>query len=425
MIGERGTGLSAGERQRVALARAFLRHAPLLLLDEPTANLDGDTEAGILEAIRRLCHDRTALLVAHRPALLSVADRVVELCPPGSRRDPGWRSAAGCPTGPARTRQPVTRQAGRLCASTVGLVRPAGRRLDSPIALGAGAAGSGVALLATSAWLISRAAQRPSVVALGLAIIGVRFFAISRAIWRYAERLVGHDTALRVLADLRVRVYERLERLAPAGLPAFRSGDLLARLVQDVDAVQDLFLRVIAPWGVALLVGVPTVALFWYFLPAAGLVVGLGLLAAGTVVPWLSRLLAERREARQAAARGELSSGVVDLIEGAPELVAFGATETELPASRRVDAELTGIATATARTSRHRHGPHHPAHRPDGVGQCCWSASRPCSCRPPARTAAGGHRPHAPGALRDGRRLARRGPVPGTGPPLARPGSWR
>ena len=83
MIGERGTGLSAGERQRVALARAFLRRAPLLLLDEPTANLDGNTEAGILEAIRRLCQHRTALLVAHRPALLGVADRVVELMPAG------------------------------------------------------------------------------------------------------------------------------------------------------------------------------------------------------------------------------------------------------------------------------------------------------------------------------------------------------
>jgi thiol reductant ABC exporter CydC subunit len=233
----------------------------------------------------------------------------------------------------------------------VGLVRPAGRRLGFTIALGAAAAASGVALLATSAWLISRAAQRPSVVALGLAIIGVRFFAISRAVWRYAERLVGHDTALRILADLRVRVYERLERLAPAGLPAFRSGDLLARLVQDVDAVQDLFLRVIAPWGVALAVGLPAVALFWYVLPSAGLIVGLGMLTAGTVVPWLSRLLAERREARQAAARGELSSRVIDLIEGAPELLAFGATETELARLARVDAELTGIATATARTA--------------------------------------------------------------------------
>jgi thiol reductant ABC exporter CydC subunit len=219
------------------------------------------------------------------------------------------------------------------------------------VLLGAGAAGAGIALLATSAWLISRAAQRPSVVALGVAIIGVRFFAISRALVRYAERLVGHDTALRILANLRVRVYERLERLAPTGLPAFRSGDLLARLVHDVDAVQDLFLRVIAPWGVALVVGVPAVALIWYFLPAAGLVVGAGLLAAGTVVPWYSSRLAEKREARQVAARGELSTRVVDLVEGASELLAFGATGTELSRLTAADAELTRIATATARTA--------------------------------------------------------------------------
>jgi thiol reductant ABC exporter CydD subunit len=78
-IGERGAGLSAGERQRVALARAFLRDAPLLLLDEPTANLDGETEAGVIEAVRQLARGRTVVLVAHRPALLALADRVVEL----------------------------------------------------------------------------------------------------------------------------------------------------------------------------------------------------------------------------------------------------------------------------------------------------------------------------------------------------------
>ncbi len=79
MLGERGAGLSAGERQRVALARAFLRDAPLLLLDEPTANLDGHTEREVLEAIRRVAQGRTVVLVAHRPALLEIADRVLTL----------------------------------------------------------------------------------------------------------------------------------------------------------------------------------------------------------------------------------------------------------------------------------------------------------------------------------------------------------
>ncbi len=81
VLGERGAGLSAGERQRVALARAFLRDAPLLLLDEPTASLDGETEREVLEAVRRLARGRTVVLVAHRPALLAMADRVLSLGP--------------------------------------------------------------------------------------------------------------------------------------------------------------------------------------------------------------------------------------------------------------------------------------------------------------------------------------------------------
>jgi thiol reductant ABC exporter CydD subunit len=81
VLGERGAGLSAGERQRVALARAFLRDAPLLLLDEPTANLDGETEREIVRTIGRLAEGRTVVLVAHRPALIGIADRVVAIGP--------------------------------------------------------------------------------------------------------------------------------------------------------------------------------------------------------------------------------------------------------------------------------------------------------------------------------------------------------
>jgi thiol reductant ABC exporter CydC subunit len=219
------------------------------------------------------------------------------------------------------------------------------------VLLGAGTASSGILLLATSAWLISRAAQRPSVVSLGVAIIGVRVFAISRGLCRYSERLVGHDAALRLLADLRVRIYERLEALAPAGLPVFRRGDLLTRLVQDVDAQQDLMLRVLTPYATVFVVGVPTVAATWYILPEAGIVLGGTLLLGAFVVPWYSRRLASRREARQATARGELATHVVDLVEGAPELIAFGAAPSQLARFRTADAELTRIATSTSRTT--------------------------------------------------------------------------
>jgi thiol reductant ABC exporter CydC subunit len=243
----------------------------------------------------------------------------------------------------ARQQAPIRR--------VLGVARPAGGRLAFATLLGAGAAGSGIALLATSAWLISRAAQHPSVVALGVAIVGVQFFSMSRALFRYKERLVGHDAALRVLAGTRAGVYEHLEALAPMGLPAFRSGDLLARLVGDVDTLSDLMLKVVPPFGMALLVGIPTVGFVWYFLPAAGAVLALALLLGATLVPWYALRSARRREDRQAAARGELSTYVVDLLEGAPELVAFGATDEQLARVATADAELTRIATAGARTA--------------------------------------------------------------------------
>ena len=232
----------------------------------------------------------------------------------------------------------------------LGLARPARTRIALAVVLAAATAAAGIALLATSAWLISRAAQHPSVVALGVAVIGVRFFAISRGLCRYAERLVGHDTALRVLAELRVRVYERLEALAPGGLPAFRSGDLLARIVHDVDTLQDLLVRVLPAYGTVLVVGAATTVAVWFVLPSAGLVLAVSLLVGVTVVPGVTIRSARRRESRLATARGELSTELVDLLEGAPELVAFGAVDEQLERVAAADAELTRIAAATAVT---------------------------------------------------------------------------
>jgi thiol reductant ABC exporter CydC subunit len=234
---------------------------------------------------------------------------------------------------------------------TLGLARPAAARLVLASLLGAGAVAAGIGLIATSAWLISRASQRPQESALALAIVGVQFCGLSRGLFRYAQRVAGHDVAFRALADLRASSYKRLESLAPAGLPAFRSGDLLARIVHDIDSLQDLLLRVIPPFVIALLVGAGTVLLVWWILPAAGLILLVTLILAATVLTWLTGRLARSTESRQANLRGELTATVVDLMQGAPELTAYGAMGAHLERTSAIESRLTRVASASARTS--------------------------------------------------------------------------
>jgi thiol reductant ABC exporter CydC subunit len=228
---------------------------------------------------------------------------------------------------------------------------PARRRIALATVLGAGAAIAGVGLMAVSAWLISRAAEHPGASALGLAVALVQLFALSRGVLRYGERLVGHDAALRALAALRVKAFARLEALAPAGLEAFRSGDLLARLVHDVDAIQDLLLRAVPPFAVAALGGAVTVAVAFVILPAAGAILAAALILAATAVPSATARRARRAEAGQARARGELSSAVVEVLDGAPELVANGAADRRLARAMVSDEELARIGSSAAWTA--------------------------------------------------------------------------
>jgi ATP-binding cassette subfamily C protein CydC/ATP-binding cassette subfamily C protein CydCD len=199
-------------------------------------------------------------------------------------------------------------------------------RLALAAVAGTAAAGSAVALIAASAWLISRAAEHPPVLMLMVAIVGVRAFGLARAVLRYAERLLGHDAGYRLLDALRARLYGKLERLAPNGLAAFRSGDLLARLVDDVDLLLDLVLRVSLPVVVASLVGAGTAVLLGLLLPVAGAVtavaVGLALVGVPALVAWSAR----RAERAVAPERGRLGAATTELLDAAPELIAFGAT---------------------------------------------------------------------------------------------------
>src|SRR6266571_557564 len=183
----------------------------------------------------------------------------------------------------------------------------------------------GIALLAVSGFLLARASQHPNVVAITVAVVAVRALSIGRGVFRYSERLASHDVAFRVLADVRVRIYRRLERLAPAGLAEFRSGDLLARLISDVDATQDLFVRGVAPPLAAALVGAGAVtACLLVLAPAAG-VLACGLVIAGVAVPFLAAARVRTAARRTAPARGDLAASLTDLVAGAADLHAFGA----------------------------------------------------------------------------------------------------
>ncbi|WDO07384.1 thiol reductant ABC exporter subunit CydD [Streptomyces murinus] len=391
VLGEDGAGLSAGQRQRLALARAFLSDRPVLVLDEPTAALDGVTEAEVVSAVRRLAVGRTVLVVVHRPALLEVADRVVRLEsaepePADAGGDTG-RTKGLRPLDP-RPRPPVTRNpaldgertAGQsalaeqpetldatLPALSPTLVSPntsdhprsalgwvrglAGARrgrLGLALVLGSLALGSAVGLMATSGWLISRASQQPPVLYLMVAVTATRAFGIGRAVFRYAERLVSHDAVLRMLADTRVAVYRRLERLAPAGLRDARRGDLLTRLVADVDELQDYWLRWLLPASVALLVSGATVGFTAWLLPEAGAALAVGLLAAGAGVPLVTAAAARHTERRLAPARGELATRVTDLLTGTAELTVAGALPARTGAAKRADGTLTRIASRAA-----------------------------------------------------------------------------
>jgi ATP-binding cassette subfamily C protein CydC len=215
--------------------------------------------------------------------------------------------------------------------------------------------GCGTGLFAASGFLIARASEHPDEAVLAIAVVGVRAFGLGRGFCRYVERLATHDAALRALSDLRVRVWERLTEVAPAGLGGRRSGDLLARFVTDVESVQDLLVRGISPPLVALLTCAATAGGVALLSPLAAAVLVIGLVTAGIAVPAYAARKSVATARAGAADRGRLAAQTTDLVDGCAELVAFragdralqrlAATETTLLAGARRWSWVSGLGT--------------------------------------------------------------------------------
>jgi thiol reductant ABC exporter CydC subunit len=225
------------------------------------------------------------------------------------------------------------------------VARPAALRLALAVLAGVGSAACAIGLMAASAWLISRAAQHPPVLYLMVAIVAVRAFGIGRGVLRYLERLAGHDASYVVLGELRSRTYRGIER---GGFGGRRAGDVVARLVSDMDTVAEGVTRVVVPYLVAGVTGVASVALLGALLPPVGVVVLGGLLLVGAGVPLVQAAAARRAERRLAPLRGELAAQVVELVHGAPDLLAYGAAAPRVAAALDTDRRLRAVAARSA-----------------------------------------------------------------------------
>ncbi len=348
-----------------ALYRARTTPAAILVLDEPSSALDATTEAHLWSTLRREADaGRAVLLVSHRRSADAIADRVVALAAgvpapvevPAPREASGPREAPepreaphparplspskgpGTPTGAAPSPAGCARE--RPGARHPALRPSVAAALHPALLAGFGTAASAVALLAASAWLIARAAEQPLVMYLSMAVVGVRAFALSRGVFRYLERLSGHDAALHQLAGVRADLVRDLVPLAPDGLARSSRGGLLSSVVDDVEELQNLPLRVVLPLVTAASTAVAAVIFTALISWSAALVLLACLVAAFAAAVALGWAAGARAERSLAPLRAAVADAVHDLLTNLDVLTAYGAVDAARERVRRADAAL-------------------------------------------------------------------------------------
>jgi len=385
-IGEGGARLSGGQAQRLALARAFLKDAPILLLDEPTSQLDPVTESQLADATQSLMAGRTVITIAHRLNTVFQADRILviqngQIVESGSHQellaqgkyykdlvqaytgfydvDPTEGNAEeqrahlpplaypeqspvlsnDLPPAPILSGAQHSRRTTPLSSvhRLLSFFKPYLREVLASAALGTFTIASSIALMGASAWIISMAALHPNVAVLQVAIVGVRTFGITRGVSRYFERLVSHNLTFKILTRLRVWFYESMVPLAPARIMDFRAGDLLSRIISDIKTLEDFYIRSIAPPIVATLVGIGTGIFLAQYQPILGLVLGGLFLVSGLFVPLLIRWLARKPGQDLVESRTELSGNLLDFVSGLPDLMVYGQTVEKQDQIRSLD----------------------------------------------------------------------------------------
>lgn len=229
------------------------------------------------------------------------------------------------------------------------IIRPRSGRGVLSVLLASLSLACAIGLIATSAWLISRAWQQPPILALGVAVTAVRALGLGRGVFRYSERLVSHGAALRGLTAIRAQLVDRIAIVAPGGTSRLRHGDALRRFVGDVDTSSEFGLRTILPGVTAVFVGASVVALVCWLLPLAGLAMLIGLLVGGVLAPLVTGLVSRRAAGREMHLKGELSAELTALFAASEEIVAARVTHLGMSEVRSLDSEIRQAERITAK----------------------------------------------------------------------------